>query len=135
MLRLIIFLLFSLNVMAKDISNILVLKDLYIESEKHVRSNRSYYIPENEQPRFDLNLGMNLDIGKYSYFDTRVVSITNQRQFRFIAWEFENGLSYYGIDLYVRHFSGHLLDTGEDRRFPEDNTIGIRVNFVGGGRR
>ena len=120
---------------ASDITRFVKTKSLYIEGEKNVLSNREYHMPENEQPKHALNLGLDLDIGKNLYLDKKVSSLTNDRQFRFISLDFEAGVSKYGVDLYFRHFSGHTLDTGLKTRFPEDNAVGIRINLIGEGRR
>ena len=124
--------LFSLNSYA-ELAGIEV-KNLFIETEKRVLANRFYFIPQNEVPTYDLNLGLNLDILNNFYFDNKVVSLTNQNQFRFVGWHFESGFSAGGFDVYFRHFSGHTLDryNGE---FPQDNTVGIRFNLIGRGRR
>lgn len=123
------------QVYSEDLSKYVKVRSLFLEGEKHILSNRDYYIPKGETPVNGLNLGLDLDISKHFYYDTKVVSRTNGNQFRHIGLHIETGYSIYNIDGYVRHFSGHTLDTQLPTRFPQYNVIGIRLNLIGSGRR
>ena len=107
------------------------IRNLYIEVEKHNFANRSYFIPENEDLTNSLNLVLNMDINKYLYLNQRITSQVGTRQFRHIGYQPELGFrSKWGVDLYFRHFSGHALDFVYDRRFPQENAVGVRFNLI-----
>ncbi len=121
----------STTAQSADLRPYIQVSHLSISYEKAVLSNRSYYIPENEDPTKFLNLDLTIDIGKYLYFSQRVESIVGTSQFRYIGYRPELGIKTpFGIDLYVRHFSGHGLDFEGNQRFPEENTIGVRFVFI-----
>lgn len=129
MIRFIILFLFCNPLFSQEMN--VKIRNLYIEVEKHVSNNRSYYIPEEEQPTHSLDLVLNVDITKSLYLNQRVSSQVGTYQFRHVGYEPEIGYrTKLGIDLYFRHFSGHALDFTYDQRFPEENVVGIRFNFV-----
>ena len=134
LLTLLLILLIS-NCFSRDLRDHVKVDSLYIEMDKHIKSNRSFYLPEDESPGESFNLGFDLDISKNLYLDSKVSSSTNGHQFRFISLDSEIGFSKYNVDLYIKHFSGHTLDASLGRRFPESNAIGIRLNLIGKGRR
>ena len=124
-----IFIFSSTNIFSKSLG----LDKVYFETEKHVFSNRDYYLPNYEQPRYGLNLGIEFEFNEHFYNDIKVLSRTGERQFRFVGLETETGihLGKY-VDIYFRHFSGHALDADylDNRpytRFPEANVFGIRL--------
>ena len=116
---------------------------LYLETEKTILTNRGYYLPEGSNPNYNLNLGFDL-VDSYSgmvYSRNVVSSTTDQSQFRYVALDTEFGISTtVGLEIYLRHFSGHLMDATDPdgQRFPEENVIGVRFNLInpnGTGRR
>lgn len=113
-----------------DIPNLKV-EHLYLEAEKERGTNRSYNLPEGHSPSDYANLGFDLTFTKYVYSNSRVKSIVDQSQFRNVSLDSELGVRYSGVDLYIRHFSGHALDSTYDKRFPQENSIGIRFNIIG----
>ena len=128
-MRVLISLLFSFSLCAAEIPGFKPYK-LNLEIEKAVRTNDNYLLPNKESPKYFVNLNFGFK-HKIIYWDNTIQSITNQRQFRHIGLHSELGLATkVGIDLYMRHFSGHSLDTSYHREFPEDNSIGIRFNFI-----
>jgi hypothetical protein len=120
---------------SKETSKMVTINKLYLEGEKNVMANRNYFLPQDESPKYNLNLGLKLDVHRFLYLDNKVSSTTNDNQFRFVGLESEIGASKFGADLYFSHFSGHLLDAHSARRFPQENVIGVRFNLIGGGRR
>jgi len=106
------------------------LDELYIEAEKAVLSNRSYYLLPGEQKRHELSFGMRFNYNDKFYNKLKVRSITGTSQFRFIGLDNELGMNYKVFQIYFRHFSGHALDTQYNRRFPEDNSIGVRIHLL-----
>lgn len=115
---------------AQDFQDFAKLRRLYIETEKRVHNNRSYYLNEPRSATYDLNLGVDFDFPLSTYFRNKVVSTTDHSQFRFIGYHFEvGGEPIDNIEVYLRHFSGHAMDDQFPNRFPEDNTIGIRWIF------
>jgi len=133
MLGVLLMLLLSMSkVYAEDMTNYVKVTDLSIEVEKSIMTNRSFYIPEDENPSKYLNLNLKMQIGNYMYFNQRIESIVGTSQFRHIGYRPEFGVSSsFGIDVYVRHFSGHSLDSNLGRDFPEENVVGIRFRFIG----
>lgn len=123
----------SFPVMGKDLSDSVKVNRLYIETEKRVKTNREYYLKDETAAKYDLNLGLDLELPATFYYNNKVLSTTDSNQFRFIGYEFEVGARPFdGIDVYFGHFSGHALDQQYDRDFPQRNMIGIRWNIIGG---
>ena len=129
-IKYLLLLLITFNSYAKDLSNIIHVKKLYIETEKHIIANRDYYFIEGKTPNYGLNLGLKLEALNYLYMKNKITSRTDENQFRFIGLDHETGIMYNGLDVYFRHFSGHSLDGILTQRFPESNSIGIRFNFI-----
>lgn len=109
----------------------ITVKDLSIEVEKGIMENTNFYLI-NENATHFLNLNLDVNMGKYTYINQKVKSIVGDNQFRYIEYNVEFGVRpFRGIDIYIRHMSGHALDTvfpQED--FPEDNSLGIRFNLI-----
>jgi hypothetical protein len=125
-------LLLSQLVNSSDLQRIVKLKKVYIETEKHVKSNRSYYLNNQNSAEYDLNLGLDFDLPANMYYTNKVVSITDDSQFRFIGLHFELGGNIIdNMQFYLRHFSGHAMDDSFKQDFPQDNTIGIRFILYG----
>lgn len=114
-----------------DLKDSIKVKDLYIETEKRIGTNRDYYLRDEEAAKYDLNLGLNLELPATLYYNNKVTSTTDDNQFRHIGYEFEFGARpFKGIDLYIQHFSGHALDESYDKNFPQRNKFGIRFNLI-----
>lgn len=104
------------------------LKKLYLEAEKPVISNRSAYMLVDENTTNYLNLGFDLGLFKLGYLNSKVVSQTNESQFRHVGLHSELGVTVYGgVELYLRHFSGHIIDGAYPTRFPQENALGLRL--------
>jgi hypothetical protein len=111
------------------------IKQLYLETEKRVMVNRSYYLVDQNDAQYDVNLGMTMQLPYTFYYTKRVESIVDSSQFRFVGLRFETGFTLFKhIDVYYQHFSGHALDSQYEDNFPQDNKIGIRWHLVGGRR-
>lgn len=119
------------TVLGNDLSDFAKIKKLYIETERRVMTNRSFYFNNPESVTNDLNLGLDIEFPKTIYYNNRVVSATDQNQFRFVGLEFEVGARpFKGVETYFKHFSGHALDDQFQQNFPQDNKIGIRWLFI-----
>lgn len=108
--------------------------NLYLEAEKMFNSNRRSFFPENETPRYNLNLGFDMTDGLgILYSKTKVSSTVGDSQFRYVALDSEVGINFtFDAQLYYRHYSGHLLDyVDQTQRFPQENVIGVRFNLIG----
>ena len=105
--------------------------NLYIETEKTFLTNRGYYIPEGEEPRYNFNLGFTLSSG-FMYVDNVISSTVGDSQFRYVALNVELGINVTSsTQVYYRHYSGHMLDYQSTDQFPEENVIGLRFNLIG----
>jgi hypothetical protein len=117
-----------LSIWGQDLSDHVKVRNLYIEGEKRVLTNRDYFLNENRIPHNDLNLGLDLDLPATLYYNNKVNSIVDTNQFRYIGYTFELGARpFKGIEVYFQHFSGHALDeTFDYRGFPQFNKVGVR---------
>lgn len=104
-------------------------KALYIETEKSIMTNRTWLIPQDEESKGFVNLGIEYDFNKTFYLNQRVETEFT-RQFRYIGYKSELGVRVLGVDIYYRHFSGHAMDFNYGRPFPESNAIGVRWNMI-----
>jgi len=129
MKTLILCLFFSLPIAAQQMHG--EVKRLYIEVERHVFSNRTFMLANNEIPTYSLSMGLEIDVTKSIYTRQYINSIMGENQFRHVGYENEIGYkSPIGVDLYFRHFSGHSLDTSYQHPYPQDNVIGLRFNII-----
>ena len=125
--------LFSPVAMGGDMRDSIKVENLYIETEKRVSYNTDYHMVNQDQAKYDLNLGLDLTLPATMYYNSKVVSTTDSDQFRFVGLNFEVGARpFTGIDVYFGHFSGHALDDSFNRDFPQTNKIGIRFNLIKG---
>jgi hypothetical protein len=116
---------------AADLSKYIKVDRLFLETEKRSGVNREYYLVNRESARYDLNLGLDLEIPASFYYNNRVTSTTDDNQFRFVGYRFEVGTRIIkGLEVYFQHFSGHALDESFDEDFPQQNKIGIRFNLI-----
>lgn len=105
--------------------------NLYLELNRTILSNRDYHLVNIDSKRYELNLGLNTNIGTRFYWNNLITSKTDSSQFRFIGLDSEFGYRLLeDVKVYYRHFSGHALDSQYDERFPEDNSLGIRLDFI-----
>ncbi len=108
--------------------------DLYLETEKMVKTNRNYHLPKTSEPKYNFNLGLNMTDGlNIFYSNNKISSTVDQSQFRYVALDTEFGIrTTLGMRIYFRHFSGHQLDSfNEESRFPEENVVGLRFSIIG----
>ena len=87
----ILLILLTINIAFAEIPGFSV-KNLYLETEKNIYNNTSYYLPNNSTPKENYNLGMDLKLGTYVYNNTKVVSIVDQTQFRQVGLNNELGV-------------------------------------------
>jgi hypothetical protein len=126
---LILLLLLSTSVFA-ELPKVIV-KNLYLEAEKARGTNRSYNIPDGHTPSNYANLGLDLTFTKYVYNNSKIKSVVDQSQFRNVSLDTELGIKLYSVDIYIRHFSGHALDSEYGKKFPQENSVGVRFNLIG----
>lgn len=113
-------------------ADVIKVSNLYVETEKTVNTNRGYYLPPDSTPTNNINLGLDIsDRFNMIYLNSKISTTTDESQFRYGALDAELGFNFQaGIQLYYRHYSGHMLDASADTRFPEKNVIGIRFNLL-----
>ena len=65
------------------------------------------------------------------YLDNSIFGKSTQKQYRYVSWEFEIGLSLQEtVDLFYHHKSEHMMDTSRPDHFPISNYFGIRIEFI-----
>jgi len=70
------------------------------------------------------------------YLDNSVFAKSTDKQYRYVAWEFELGFSLSDIvDFFYHHKSEHVLEDTRAGHFPLANYVGIRIEFVPNGVR
>lgn len=107
------------------------LTELYIEAEKAVMTNRTFNQVEGEKVGGWLGLGYKVEYG-FIYSKNKLTSEYSDKQFRHIALDSELGFNITKqYQVYIRHYSGHMMDYAYDTKFPEENAIGIRLNLIG----
>lgn len=110
---------------------------LYFEAEDTFGPNRQYYLPQDSVPKNNFNLGLDLDLTaglNILYLNNLISTTVDQSQFRYAALDMEFGLNTtLGFQVYVRHYSGHILDATDPfgDRFPQENVVGIRFHIIG----
>jgi hypothetical protein len=121
-----------MSAFAKDLSKHVEVKRLFIEAQQRTLVNREYFLVDREASKYDLNLGLDLELPASFYYNNMVTSTTDSNQFRFVGYEFEVGTRpFNGVDIYFQHFSGHALDQMYVDDFPQRNAFGIRFNIIG----
>ena len=106
------------------------LTDLSIETTKYFHGrNNAIFDGGTYREKYGLNLEIGLR-GPYSTYNrTKVLSATDDRQFRYIALESELGVSVSQFDIYVNHKSQHLMDATYKQGFKDDNRVGLRIHL------
>jgi len=105
--------------------------DVYIEG-KHFTHARTPLLQQNglNGPKQELNLQVDSVLFSYFYFNNRIHSQTDERQFRVVGWNFKLGISIWrNLDVEYEHFSRHLLDRNPAFDFPVQDSIGFRLYF------
>lgn len=79
-----------------------------------------------------LNLILDVDILHYGFFESRVISMTDDDQFRKVGLEYKAGfhLGQY-LDIFYAHLSHHVLEQTSRNRFDQYDGFGFRINFIG----
>lgn len=107
------------------------LTKFYVEAEKAVMSNRTFNQVGKERVGGWLNLGYQVDHGPV-YTKSKVTSEYSSSQFRHVSFDAELGLRITNnYEIYYRHYSGHMLDSNYGIKYPEENSVGIRLNLIG----
>lgn len=103
---------------------------LYLETEKYrfIGPSRSYKMFDYGEPRWGVNLGLDLSFNPWMYSRNKISSLTDSSQFRYIDLNTELGIAVSDYEFYIRHMSGHALDTQFQTpvNFPEENVLGFR---------
>lgn len=136
LIRNLIVLLFLIGLVASiEASELVNVDGLFLETEKMVKTNRGYYVPEGSKPAYNFNLGFDFSdkFGGYTYSRNVVSSTIDQSQFRYVALDSEIGIdTKRGVEIYFRHSSSHMLDASDtSSKFPEENVIGLRFKIIG----
>ncbi len=105
------------------------LKHLSLEYEYAVGTNRPPYFFEGYGRKVgELNLNMRTEIDNI-YSIIRVESIIAERQFSNVALDTELGIKWERFDFYTQHRSEHILDQTMPQKYPNENSVGVRVNL------
>ncbi len=122
-----IFFLFVANLATAEVTG------LYLETEKTTGINRGYTLPAGSTPKWNINLGLDIENASgMSYVNTKLSTTTDRTQFRYGGIDIEFGINMTrGSQLYFRHYSGHVFDSTTTGAFPQENVIGLRFNLLG----
>ena len=123
-----------LSVFGQDfrLRDVVKTKKLYVELEEAVGTNNNYFLKPREEKSNEVNMFARFEVLNTVYFNQKISSIVGSSQFRHLGFDGEIGtVLFKSIDIYYRHFSGHSLDYRQSkRRFPQDNSIGIRFHLL-----
>lgn len=121
-----ILLLLTFNLYAAEVTS------LDIELEKAIRTNRSRNVPDklNEKTQNFINLNFEINLHKKIYWKNKISTEVTSEQFRYVGYDFSLGIHMSNdLDIYYRHYSGHMLDYQGDNNFREENSVGVRFKF------
>jgi hypothetical protein len=101
------------------------LRELSIQYKRYNEGTRYPYMMT--KPNDGLNLKMDIDVIGGLYFDNRIVSNTDDGQYRFVGWNFQVGLRLFpALRIQYEHFSQHLMEqVNPATRFPVEDSIGF----------
>ena len=108
--------------------------NLYLEFTKAYGTNtEDFNIPDRKISNY-LNLGFNFTFDEFLFWNNKISSTISSAQFRKVGWEFEIGVvPVKGLEVYVAHESEHAMDmVGYKGSYPQMNSIGLRLNLIGG---
>lgn len=109
----------------------LKIDDLSIEIEKAVGTNRNYGI-HRKHGRKESEMNLNLEMShKQIYNVLRIESDVCERQVCTVALDTELGVKFKPIDLYLQHKSEHNLEQRFNKKYQNENSVGIRLKFIG----
>lgn len=101
---------------------------LEVEFKHAVGTNRSWNIPENERKGGEVNINMRVD-GKKFYKFTRIKTMYTH-QFRYGAYVGELGYKVNkDVEVFLHHESQHAMDYNFGFKYPNENSIGLRVKL------
>ncbi len=65
------------------------------------------------------------------YWNNEVIGKSTNQQYRYVSWQFENGIAFKMIDVFYNHLSAHCLECTPQYhyKYPNENVIGIRLNL------
>lgn len=92
---------------------------------------------ENRTLGKEVNLFMNVDFGRYFFWNNRihgasdeVVGTQGKGQFRDVGWQFWLGFRPLKIlTVEYEHHSQHMLDHASPDRFPVEDSVGIKIHI------
>lgn len=125
-----LFLLFVISVMFSvliSIASAFELETFNIEYQKSIGTNRTFLLPEDRTKKGVLAADFLTSISKYGYNFTRVESYISDRQFSYVGLKTELGINFSSFQVFVNHYSGHCMDCVYNFKYPNENSIGIRL--------
>ena len=111
-------------------ANDVKLDDFYMEYGRYLGGNSHHLAPGYHTKQLPA-LGFNFKAYKWAYLKNKVTSEVDSTQFRYVALDSELGANIReNVEVYLRHYSGHALDSSYPSRYPSDNSVGVRVHFL-----
>lgn len=118
-------------VLATDLSqwHILEVKAVYVDYMNMKYSQEPFLAPTyHAKDRLDLHLDIEL-VDHILFVDNMIHSETDESQYRLVGWNYRAGVHVgNSIDLFIEHFSQHLLDYVPNSTNSYD-AIGFRLYF------
>lgn len=94
----------------------------------------SFLLPEDEKYTYSSAVNWNVYLMKYHdiawFWDNKIEAWATNKQYRTVSWQFENGFSFYKVDIYWYHKSEHFLDDYSGQHFPVNDRVMLRLNFI-----
>jgi hypothetical protein len=109
------------------------LKSLYVDAG-HYLYNNDPFVGHGYRLQNKLNLGVDLEFAnKKIYFHNLIRSNMDTQNFRTVGWQYEIGARpRKDVELYINHFSNHILDAEVPYMAQSQTHMGIRVYFYQG---
>lgn len=128
---LILIMLFSLPVFAGEF-RILKINKLHLEFDHAVGTNRHWTIPDGEEKKGSFNLRFDLSNYQENIFLRQYLETFYTGQFRYVGYTSEIAAEPYdsGLEFFIKHKSEHSLDNQYEMRYPNQNSIGVRIKFI-----
>ena len=113
---------------------IIQVSELSITGKRYLPGARWPLITEpgsSRQLSYGLDLALHTNLLSYFYWNNTIVSMTDQFQFRSVAYKFEIGVRIMPcLSLEYGHNSQHILDGIYPSGYPIYDYIGIKLNIV-----
>lgn len=105
------------------------LKEVYINYKNFMYARDPLFY--NSVPKTEINFNINTDFLEILYFNNKLHTMTNYKQFYVVGWNFFVGMHLGDyVDVQYEHYSKHLLDDKHPYApFPFEDSVGINIHL------